>query len=98
VNNGDGTFTRQTPFGNDNTFAVVFGDYDNDGDPDLAVGNGANQQNRLYVNHGNGTFVQESQFGLLSTVSLAWADCELDGDHLAVGNGSSARTSRITST
>ena len=36
------------------TKAVVWGDYDNDGDPDLFVSN--IEPNRLYRNNGNGTF------------------------------------------
>lgn len=57
-NNGDGTFTdiaRQ--LGVDDysyTKAVAWGDYDNDGDPDLYVSNIG--RNRLYRNKGDGTF------------------------------------------
>jgi len=57
-NNGDGTFTdiaRQ--LGVDDysyTKAVAWGDYDNDGDPDLYVSNIGT--NRLYRNLGDGTF------------------------------------------
>ena len=57
-NNGDGTFsdvTRAAGVANMRyAKAVTWGDYDNDGDPDLYVSNiGAN---RLYRNNGDGTF------------------------------------------
>ncbi|MEW6251697.1 MAG: CRTAC1 family protein [Planctomycetota bacterium] len=86
VNNGDGTFTRQTPFGSgSSTFAVVWADYDNDGDADLAVGNIG--QNYLFANAGS-SFVPLAMFGQLRTIALAWADFDRDGDlDMAVGNG-----------
>jgi hypothetical protein len=60
-NNGDGTFTdvsvkagvadSEGYYG----LAAAWGDYDNDGDPDLFVAND-NTPNRLYRNNGDGTF------------------------------------------
>lgn len=58
-NNGDGTFTdvagstgvRNYRF----TKSAAWGDYDNDGDPDLYVSN-IGDPNRLYRNNGDGTF------------------------------------------
>ena len=63
-NNADGTFTdvageagvRNNRF----TKAVVWGDYDHDGLPDIYVSN-FGQANRLYRNQGDGTFVDEAQ-------------------------------------
>jgi len=62
-NNGDGTFTdvtqssgavdRDRGYG----LGVVWADFDNDGDPDVAVANDATL-NLLFVNQGNGTFVE----------------------------------------
>jgi enediyne biosynthesis protein E4 len=59
-NNGDGTFTDVTDrAGIDRSssrgLGVVWGDYNNDGRPDLMVANDA-QANQLYRNRGDGTF------------------------------------------
>ncbi|MFA5832457.1 MAG: FG-GAP-like repeat-containing protein [Bacteroidota bacterium] len=60
LNNGNGTFIKvdtgivSTDLGW--SYGVAFGDYDRDGDLDIATGNcfGANQNNALYRNEGNG--------------------------------------------
>jgi hypothetical protein len=58
-NRGDGTFeniTAKAGVANERwAKGVAWGDYDNDGDPDLYVSN-MNGPNRLYRNNGNGTF------------------------------------------
>jgi len=62
-NNRDGTFTdvaeragvRRAAFSK----GVVWGDYDNDGDPDLYVTN-YGEPNFFYVNNGDGTFVERA--------------------------------------
>ncbi|MBI1928211.1 CRTAC1 family protein [Candidatus Poribacteria bacterium] len=82
-NNGDGTFTDVTqvagfspPFfppklggteGGGRGLAVVFGDYDDDGDQDLYVANDADP-NFLYRNNGDGTF---TDVGLIAGVALS---------------------------
>jgi FG-GAP-like repeat/ASPIC and UnbV/FlgD Ig-like domain len=90
VNNGDGTFTSVAAFGMGQTASVVWGDFDNDGDLDLAVGNGGFGyigQNYLYVNNGDGTFTERAEFGLGDTACLAWGDYDNDGDlDMAVAN------------
>jgi len=90
VNNGNGTFTARAEFGVGQSDCVVWGDFDNDGDPDLAVGNGGfgySEQNYLYVNNGNGTFTGRAEFGTRDTASMAWGDFDGDGDlDMAVGN------------
>ncbi|MCB0193206.1 MAG: VCBS repeat-containing protein [Anaerolineae bacterium] len=71
------------------TRSIAWGDVDNDGDLDLAVGNFASVPNRLYIND-NGTLQTEPAwiaFQSENTVSVAWADMDNDGDlDLAVGN------------
>jgi enediyne biosynthesis protein E4 len=90
VNNGDGTFTPQAQFGQGQTATVAWGDFNNDGWPDLAAGNGGfgyTGQNYLYVNNGNGTFTERAEFGQGDTSCLDWADFNNDGWlDLAVGN------------
>ncbi|HMB69694.1 MAG TPA: FG-GAP-like repeat-containing protein [bacterium] len=91
VNGGGNAFAQTLEFGMEQTQAVAWGDYDNDGDPDLAVGNGGfgfTGQNYLYVNNGDGTFTEVPEFGNNEdTTALAWGDADNDGDlDLAVAN------------
>jgi hypothetical protein len=87
LNNGNGTFTKVTnsPLVNDATWASgsAWGDYDKDGDLDLAVG-GYDGNNRLYQNNGDGTFVRVTGNALVNDASyvegLGWADIDNDGD------------------
>jgi hypothetical protein len=62
-NNGDGTFTNVTEEAGVGEVGLclgtVFGDYDDDGDPDLYVVNDFGR-NTLYRNNGNGTFTDVS--------------------------------------
>ncbi len=87
VNNGDETFTKVTdsPLVNETTWSSgsAWGDYDKDGDLDLAVG-GYDGDNLLFNNDGSGNFekVDDNEFvndgGY--TEGLAWADIDNDGD------------------
>lgn len=80
------------------TTSIAWGDYDGDGDLDLAVGNtcfwaGCHHPNRIYRNDGvvggtpQMTMVWEAPYKE-SSESLTWGDYDNDGDlDLAVGNG-----------
>jgi hypothetical protein len=79
-------FTEEAKFGTGNTATVAWGDYDNNADLDLAVGNDE-QQSYLYANDGGGGFNEEAQFGARNTLAIAWGDCDNDGDlDMAIGN------------
>ncbi len=92
VNNGDGTYrdiAKEAGVADQgNGYCCAFGDYDNDGDPDLYVGS-INDTDRpvtriLYRNNGNGTFSDVTKaLGLASrgnNISCFWADFDNDGD------------------
>lgn len=86
-NNGNGTFTNVTVAAGlinpSYSWAADWGDYDNDGDLDLYVGN-TNGMNQLFKNNGNGTFTDVAvTVGIDNTSSIyscGWGDYENDGD------------------
>jgi hypothetical protein len=86
-NNGDGTFTRilTNAIATDSWPAGAqggaWGDYDNDGLPDLFVTDNHGSRNRLYHNGGNGAFTNVSSGPMLpgGGVGAVWGDYDNDG-------------------
>ncbi len=87
LNNGDGTFTKVTdsPIVSDVTWSSgsAWGDYDKDGDLDLAV-SGYDGNNLLFNNDGAGNFTKVTGNSFVTSANyfegLAWADVDDDGD------------------
>ncbi|MBK7140758.1 MAG: VCBS repeat-containing protein [bacterium] len=86
-NDGAGTFTKilTGPHVTDvaESFSASWGDYDNDGDLDLVVGNNGAQTNLLYRNDGTSfTRIVGSPVTTIpgDAVSTAWGDIDNDGD------------------
>jgi len=86
-NNNDGTFTDVAAAAGvaderDSNGGVAWADYNNDGYPDLFVGN-RNQLNRLYRNNGNGTFTDQATTAGIqggdNSEGGAWGDYDNDG-------------------
>lgn len=104
-NNGNGTFTNVTHkagLANNNrwSFAAAWGDYNQDGYPDLYVANDFGRNN-LYRNNKDGTFTDvASQAGVEDIgagMSVAWGDYDNDGrPDLYISNIWSAAGQRIT--
>jgi len=84
-NNGDGTFTDvAVAAGVANgtmTKGAAWGDYDNDGDPDLYVST-RSPANRLYRNNGDGTFTDvATEMGVTGPTNLSFATWFFDYDN-----------------
>lgn len=87
LNNGNGTFTKNTtsPIANDGgaSLNASWGDYDRDGDLDLYVAN-FNQVNALFENKGNGEFTKITTGAIVTDRELSsgcsWIDVDNDGD------------------
>ncbi|MEM6802129.1 MAG: FG-GAP-like repeat-containing protein [Bacteroidota bacterium] len=87
VNNGDGTFHKNTSSiiasENGQSHGSGWLDLENDGDLDLLVGNDADNANFLYINNGDGSFSKQENLlstDLESSMGMAFADTDNDGD------------------
>lgn len=82
-NNGDGTFTDMTGSGLSAAgygATVAWGDYDNDGLPDLLLNGNTLTAGRIFHNNGGGTFsLIESGLPAVGAGALAWADFSRSG-------------------
>lgn len=86
-NNGDGTFTKidSLVITKDNSPSVgaSWGDFDNDGFPDLFVSTWYNKINYLYKNNGDGTYTQLSSSAVMTDLTYSetgtWGDYNKDG-------------------
>ncbi len=85
-NNGDGTFTEVTEKAGLSTMwptiGGAWGDYDNDGKPDLFLSNGLGRS-QLYRNNGDGTFTDVSKEAGIDALCFGspafWWDYDNDG-------------------
>lgn len=87
LNNGNGTFTKITSGSivNDAGFSYggCFGDYNNDGFPDLFVENGgsnSNQANFLYINNSGTSFTKITTGSIVTDISGSWGSSTADYD------------------
>ena len=86
-NNGNGTFARTNVVGVatdlGKTVSAAWGDYDNDGFPDLVVANWPHQKNFQYRNNGDGTFTKITQGPIVTEaggfIGCVWGDYDRDG-------------------
>jgi predicted nucleotidyltransferase len=102
-NNGNNTFTVQTGISLPGVHwsSVAWGDYDNDGYPDILLTGalGSSYISKIYKNNGNNTFTEQTGISLIGVglSSVAWGDYDNDGDLdiLLTGLSVNSRISKI---
>jgi hypothetical protein len=84
INNGSGSFFElSSPFPGVRLGATDWGDFDSDGDKDLALAgwDGTKRITKIFVNLGGGQFTELfTDIAGVSVGSVDWADADLDGD------------------
>lgn len=88
TNEGNGNFTKiitgEIVTDGGNSYGASWGDFDADGDFDLFVTNGENQNNFLYQNDGNGNFTKLTNLNLSTdggnSRGSSWVDFDGDSD------------------
>ena len=85
LNDGSGNFTDSGQLiGNSSSRVALLGDFDNDGDLDVYVGNGLEQPDMVWLNNGDGVFSDSGQrLGRVATDDAELADLNND-DYLDV--------------
>lgn len=86
MNNGDGSFTKIETgvIVTEVTFSIcgIWGDYDNDNDPDLFIANAGSRNNSLYRNDNGGQFVKITTGAIVndggSAIGCSWGDYNND--------------------
>jgi hypothetical protein len=64
----------------DFSISAVWSDFNNDGFPDLFVGNAGSENDFLYTNNGNGNFVKSVFNDGRATLGASWGDFNNDGN------------------
>jgi hypothetical protein len=78
------------------SWALDWGDWDCDGDLDLAIAGGAGDATRVYTNSGGAFAPSPFSFSLPAIHGLAWGDMDGDGDlDLAVAQGGANNGTRV---
>lgn len=88
VNNGDGSFTKNTSLAicteSGHSFGSIWGDFDLDGYIDLYVVRDNGNANSLFFNNGDGTFLKDDASVLCTdaenSISPSFSDFDKDGD------------------